>query len=380
MAGSQDMMMIVVMVMMLSSVFSVLAGGAYFFTKPQEGDECKGESVGGNYVIDEDGDCVLDYCDSGYTQSGGGCVVVVPDEDEDEDEDEDGGGGGGGGGGGSKARYVKIMHTGTEIINLAEIEVFDMEGVNVATDKPITASSNYGGMYPIEKFVDGTGTFGHTANPPTANEWVEIDLGAETDIDYVILKNRVDCCSDRIIGAKVQILDTLRNVVAESPEIDTDKSQYRIQFSLVSTPVIDTVEWTPRYVKIMHTGTKIINLAEIEVYNMDGVNVAQGRPVTASSNYGGMYPIEKFVDGTGTFGHTANSPTANEWVEINVGSQSSITKVVIKNRVDCCGERSVGLKVQILGQSRAIIKESGAFTENKDTYTIDFTSTPPVIT
>jgi hypothetical protein len=83
MAGSQDMMMIVVMVMMMSSVFAVLAGGAYFFTKPQEGDECKGSSVGGNYVIDEDGDCVLDYCDYGYTQSGGGCVAVVPDEDED---------------------------------------------------------------------------------------------------------------------------------------------------------------------------------------------------------------------------------------------------------------------------------------------------------
>jgi hypothetical protein len=92
MAGSQDTMMIVVMMMMMSSVFSVLAGGAYFMNKPQEGDECKGTSVGGNYVIDEDGECVLDYCDYGYTESGGGCVVVVPDgEDEDEDEDSSGG-------------------------------------------------------------------------------------------------------------------------------------------------------------------------------------------------------------------------------------------------------------------------------------------------
>src|SRR6056300_828582 len=92
MAGSQDMIMIVVMMMMMSSVFAVLSGGAYVFTKPQEGDECKGTSVGGNYVIDEGGECVLDYCDSGYTESNGGCVVVVPDgeeDEEDEDEDED---------------------------------------------------------------------------------------------------------------------------------------------------------------------------------------------------------------------------------------------------------------------------------------------------
>jgi hypothetical protein len=93
MAGSQDMIMIVIMMMMLSSVFSVLVGGAYFMTKPEEGDECKGTSVGGNYVIDEDGDCVLDYCDYGYTESGGGCVVVVPDGDDD-DDDENGNGGG----------------------------------------------------------------------------------------------------------------------------------------------------------------------------------------------------------------------------------------------------------------------------------------------
>src|SRR6056300_1601334 len=100
---SQDTMMIVVMVMMMSSVFSVIAGGGYFFTLPEEGDECKGTSVGGNYVIDEDGDCVLDYCDSGYTRSSGGCVVVVPDGDEydgagagaDDGADDDAGAGAG---------------------------------------------------------------------------------------------------------------------------------------------------------------------------------------------------------------------------------------------------------------------------------------------
>jgi hypothetical protein len=73
--ASQDMMMIVVMVMMMSSVFSVLAAGGFLLNKPEEGDVCEGPSVGGNYVIDEDGKCILDYCDSGYTKSGGRCVV-----------------------------------------------------------------------------------------------------------------------------------------------------------------------------------------------------------------------------------------------------------------------------------------------------------------
>jgi|SRR5210317_169599 len=112
MAGSQDMIMIVVMIMMMSSVFAVLAGGAYFMIQPQEGDECKGESVGGNYVIDEDGDCVLDYCDSGYTQSGGGCVVVVPDGDEDES------------GGGYVYEFIVNVHNESTLrLHLADIKV-----------------------------------------------------------------------------------------------------------------------------------------------------------------------------------------------------------------------------------------------------------------
>jgi hypothetical protein len=269
---------------------------------------------------------------------------------------------------------VKLQQTRQVAINLSEVEVYDMDGVNVAQGKPVTASTDYGGLYPIEKFVDGTTSMGHTLGSQI--DWVQIDLGVETDVDYVKITNRRDCCSDRIIGTKVQLLDNSETVVNESPEIDTDKREYTIQFNGESTPIINTTEWTPRYVKLQHTRQVAINLSEVEVYDMDGVNVAQGKPVTASTNYGGLYPIEKFVDGTTTMGHTLGSQI--DWVEIDVGDQSYITKVVIKNRGQ--SERTVGIKVQILGQSRAIIKESEPISTAKATYTIDFTSTPPVIT
>ena len=90
MAGSQDMMIIVVMMMMMSSVFSVLAGGALFFTLPQEGDECEGKDDNGNYVIDEDGKCVLDECDYGYSKSSSGKKCIVDEIDTDTDDDSDG--------------------------------------------------------------------------------------------------------------------------------------------------------------------------------------------------------------------------------------------------------------------------------------------------
>ena len=92
MAGSQDMLIIVIMMMMMSSVFSVIVGGGLFLTLPQKGDECEGKDDNGYYVIDEDGKCVLDECDYGYSISSSGkkCIVdKIYDDDDDDDEDDD---------------------------------------------------------------------------------------------------------------------------------------------------------------------------------------------------------------------------------------------------------------------------------------------------
>jgi hypothetical protein len=74
--------MIVVIVMMFCMVF--IAVGAYLFlNRPQEGDECEGKDENGNYVIDDEGKCVLDDCASGYYKSGKECLVDQSDDDDD---------------------------------------------------------------------------------------------------------------------------------------------------------------------------------------------------------------------------------------------------------------------------------------------------------
>jgi hypothetical protein len=75
--------MIVVIVMMFCMV--LVAVGAYLFlNRPQEGDECEGKDENGNYVIDDEGECVLKSCKSGYIKSGKECLVDQSDEDEDD--------------------------------------------------------------------------------------------------------------------------------------------------------------------------------------------------------------------------------------------------------------------------------------------------------
>jgi len=158
MAGSQDMMIIVVMMMMMSSVFSVLAGGALFFTLPQEGDECEGKDTNGNYVIDEDLKCVLDACDSGYSISSSGKKCIVDEIYTDDDDDDDGGSGGSGGSGGGEC--------------VEDLSVVSHE----ATLGPCDT------VYDVDpKEVKYQGTYFLPRNPTRGKEWIhELEVNGDT--------------------------------------------------------------------------------------------------------------------------------------------------------------------------------------------------------
>ena len=73
--------MIIVIVMMFCMV--LVAVGAYLFlNRPQEGDECEVETPDDNaltYEIDDEGECVLKSCKSGYYKSGKECLVEEDD-------------------------------------------------------------------------------------------------------------------------------------------------------------------------------------------------------------------------------------------------------------------------------------------------------------
>jgi len=53
----------------------MIALGAFFLNRGEEGDECEGKDENGTYEIDEDLKCVLKSCNNGYYKSGKECLV-----------------------------------------------------------------------------------------------------------------------------------------------------------------------------------------------------------------------------------------------------------------------------------------------------------------
>jgi hypothetical protein len=117
----------------------------------------------------------------------------------------------------------------------------------------------------------------------------------------------------------------------------------------------------------------IINLAEVEVYNTSGVNVARGKNVRGILSSHPAGPFERLVDGSvemGNFAHTGSIGRAS-FIDISLGSPETIREIVIHNRKDCCQDRTQNMVVQ-LAVPGAIVYTTPPVEPGKDKMTFNF--------
>jgi uncharacterized repeat protein (TIGR01451 family) len=118
-----------------------------------------------------------------------------------------------------QGRYVRVQLSGTNYLSLAEVQVFGLGGAppptNVAQGKAATQSSTFPGYATdgASAAVDGNtdGNFGDgsvTATVLDGNPWWQVDLGASTAVNSIVIWNRTDCCSSRLSDYWVFVSDT----------------------------------------------------------------------------------------------------------------------------------------------------------------------------
>src|SRR6056300_1443149 len=123
----------------------------------------------------------------------------------------------------------------------------------------------------------------------------------------------------------------------------------------------------------------IINLSEVEVYDENGTNIAEGKTVTGGPGAAhGAGPFARLVDGIKTptnFAHTTGSGAS--FIQIYLGTATTVKKIVITNRLNCCQRRTENMKVKLLDADNTVLKTTDAVNKGQKEMTIDFTATNP---
>jgi hypothetical protein len=139
-----------------------------------------------------------------------------------------------------EARYVKLQRTDgkNEFINVLEIEVYDKNNTKITTG--VTPSLNpqyespdlFGPQYLIDSLAPNSFPSGwklpHTTNVP--NAYMQLDLNQDTFISKVVIKNRLDCCKERIVGCSLLLLNSSNSEVYRKT-IDTIQDIYEFVIS-----------------------------------------------------------------------------------------------------------------------------------------------------
>jgi hypothetical protein len=141
---------------------------------------------------------------------------------------------------GIKARYVKLQRTDgkSEFINILEIEVYDQNNTKITTgitpslhpqyDKP----ELFGPQFLIDSLAPDNFPSGwklpHTTNVP--NAYMQLDLNQDTFISKVVIKNRLDCCKERIVGCSLLLINSSNSEVYKK-SIDNIQNVYEFIIS-----------------------------------------------------------------------------------------------------------------------------------------------------
>ncbi|XP_010567630.1 PREDICTED: alanine aminotransferase 1 [Haliaeetus leucocephalus] len=230
---------------------------------------------------------------------------------------------------------------------------------NAALGRPASQSSVFPNISIAVNAVDGNrdGVWQHGSCSHTRRErepWWSVDLGGRRAVAAVVVKNRQDCCWERLRGAQVHVGDAPARRSRDNPVCGTITDAGPGSLSTICCQGLPG-----RYVSILIPGREdTLVLCEVEVVLQGclplpgALDVARGRPVAQSSTLNAISLAANAVDGNGDADWERGSCAHTEmelepWWRVDLGRRHAVYAVTITNRRDCCWESLLGAQVHV---------------------------------
>ncbi len=215
-------------------------------------------------------------------------------------------------------------------------------GPNLALGKPASASTVNGG-FTAGNLNDGNqGSYWESAS--AFPQWAQIDLGASTSIDQVVLKLPTGW------GQRQQTVTVQGSADGGTFSSIVASAGYTFNPATGNTVTINFPATSTRYVRASisaNSGWGAAQLSELEVYGATSstTNLARGRPTT-ESGHADVYDSSRAVDGNqGTYWESVNN-SFPEWLTVDLGASTTVNRVVLKLPASGWGTRTQTLSVQ----------------------------------
>ncbi|MCJ8270340.1 MAG: hypothetical protein MJK04_13175, partial [Psychrosphaera sp.] len=198
---------------------------------------------------------------------------------------------------------VTIRLPKSDYLSLAEVQVFDDTGTNVAVGKPTQQTTDSNSALAVDNDTNGnygSGSVTHTRLDEN-NRW-SVDLGADINIKKIVVWNRTDCCTTRLDTAIVEVSDSAGTVTHCH-----DPAEKGCALQYAPSHRIRTQRWTDENVDV---ASSIIGRRDIGwCANQDGSK--QREDNAYCQEFGRLYSQTDALEACQTLG--MRLPTIDEW-------------------------------------------------------------------
>jgi len=250
-----------------------------------------------------------------------------------------------------EADTVKLTRTDGPLM-IAEIMIYDSDDKLISHDGSATVTSSptqpgWGGVERLTNF-DLVGTPFHNLDSDT-DTFIEFKFSAAKKIKRIQVLPRTDSRTAEVGGVNIEVLNGTTSVATKAIPTWTDGSSHLIEYDPKTNAFMTTnTDGTPiktTKIRLENFGADNLILSEIQVFDKAGTNIALTGTAALSTTQHPDWAAANANDGNLTnTAHSRDGAGAGQYLDLDLGGEKEVAKIVVINRVGDITSRTQMLK------------------------------------